>query len=244
MKPPVAEPVPQGCSGERTLSVSFLSPNYVALEAWEESVCSGKVNSYPHRFVAPVSSFVNDWSFSPDDESLAVSAVLPADVLMSFRQSARAKCESLQNRDPEELLVPLPDCEGPLFHDDYSEWTIRRGTGRWNVLGKLAGWRGEVIYYTVPVDLPASVAPSHHSAGPQIASTATDVLVSPNESVAVAVSADAIKMITLEAAPDRSPTLIAPKGSLEEIVLVEWATGHFVTEWSAKLQERFGRGSQ
>ena len=243
LEPPVPEPVPPGCSGERTLSVSFVSPNYVSMEAWEESVCSGKVNSYPDRFVVPVSSFVDHWRLSPDDESLPVSAVLSADVLEDFQRSAREKCESLNNRDPEELFVRLPDCRGPLFHDDYTEWTVRRGSGRWDVLAKLAGWRGEVIYYTVPVDLPNSVAPSQraHSETP---STATDVLVAPDGRVAALVSADAIKMVVLGAAPEDSPTLVVPKGSVEEIVMVEWAMGRFATEWSAILKQRFGRGNQ
>ena len=71
-----------------------------------------------------------------------------------FQRSAREACvteERKQQQDPQENFVPLPNCQGTLFDKDSRDWSIQRGEGRWEVVAKLAGWRGEVIYYVVPL---------------------------------------------------------------------------------------------
>jgi hypothetical protein len=247
MKPPAPETGSQGCQGEQTLSLSFVSPSYVGLEAWEESVCSGRVNSYPRRFVAPVTAFLNRWNLSPDRENLPIAAILPAEVTKDFEQYAREACvadEQRQQRDPEEMPIPLPDCRERLFSDQLRDWTIRRGKGRWNVAVKLAGWRGEVVYYEVPVDLPISVAPSQGAAYAGSSSTATDVLVSPDGQFAAEVVGDTITMNRSGTSPAVRSTLVVPKVVAERIAMAEWATGRFVEGWSKALKDRFGRGTR
>jgi hypothetical protein len=246
MKPP-PEADPQGCQGEQILSLSFVSPSYVGLEAWEESVCSGRVNSYPRKFVAPTTAFVNRWNLSPDHENLPIAAILPSEVTKDFERYAREACvadEQRQQRDPEELPIPLPDCQGRLFSGELRDWTIQRGKGSWNVVVKLAGWRGEVVDYEVAVDLPISVAPSQRAAHGGSSSKATDVLVSPDGQFAAEAGVDSITMTRFGSSPAVRSTLVVPKVASEKIVMVEWATGRFVKSWSHALKGRFGQGTR
>ena len=243
---PAGHPRPE-CTGEQTLSLSFVSPNYIALEQWEESVCRGRVNSYPTRFVAPMTAFVNHWRLSPDGWSLPVPAVLSAEAVDDFQRSAREACvteERKQQQDPQENFVPLPNCKGTLFDKDSRDWSIQRGEGRWEVVAKLAGWRGEVIYYVVPLDLPSAVAPSQHEAHVDAGPGGGDILVSPNAQVVAEVDAKSITIKPVGAVLESESTFVVPKGAFEEIVMVEWATGRFVERWSRTLNERFGSGNR
>jgi hypothetical protein len=247
MEPPVADAAPDDCQGEQRLSVTFASPNFVGIEAWEESVCSGRVNSYPREFLAPLNPFVDKWHLYPDHENLPIAAIFPTNVTSGFQQYARAACveeEQRQQRDPEEMPIPLPDCQERIFHEQEREWTIRRGNGRWNVVVKLAGWRGEVVSYRIPVDLPSAVAPSQRPVLVASDPDAMDVLASPNGQAIVQVFPDVIRAQPFGPSSESRSTLVVSKGRSEEIVMVEWATGRFVRRWSQSLKERFGPGNK
>jgi hypothetical protein len=227
---------------ERWNEIRFLGPRLISFERKFSTECGLHPDGGSELRTLALDQW---WS----DERLAVGGALGDAGARAYRDGLEAGTASYREQWKDE------DCGDPIT--DERNWTIERGAGRWVARGwaethRLCGFGFE---FDVAAALPDSLVGPDRLARPWsviqgLVPGAIDAMSSPRGDLLVVMSADSLRVFTLgrggeapvQAArfPLRAPGRASGRPP-ERAVLIQWALGRYVEDWTRTLSRLEGR---
>lgn len=223
------------CSSTSELQVTFAGPAALGLESSAEYNCGAHPDGETHAWLQRLEG----------DTIPFRSALTPAQ-----RKRWRARADAAGEKEFADFGVfnggTMDDERAHLGLDDVLG--IERGAGHWQAIGRVScsphvacgsgSFRLSIPGFVLPRSLTG-----HDMLRPAFASIvarfprATDAFSSPSGDVVAVVDADTLRVLVPHGGKLGSPVMSIPfEGT---VVMIEWATGRFVAQWSEQLSTIF-----
>lgn len=202
------------------ISINFVGSDYVATEVYDGNNFAGQYSQYE---VLPIDNITSNLPISIDD-------IFPSDTNKIFKQAYEDAMGSFTNEEREKYSSYV----------NYSNFSLKRLNGKWNVVGKISLARGlngsgydynlnlkqnkKLINYdsllipwkTLKRELPGI----------------KDAFTSPNKRIAIVLTENKLLINQIENFKiDSSPINSMEMNENDQIVMAEWCTGDYVDIW-------------
>ncbi|MGL4773239.1 MAG: hypothetical protein ACRC2K_06710 [Clostridium sp.] len=200
-------------------TINFVGNDYISTEAYEGEKFTLDYNKYQ---VLPIDNLLTN-------KPMVIQDIFTKDANSTYKADYEQHMNTLTEEEKKGLSKYI----------NYENFTLRRGGGKWNVVGRVSPIDNNKNYTDYPVNLKPTkkilnydtlIIPWKVIKGK--VPFVKDVFTSPGGNIALIVFEDKIDIYNIQGA-DLSGTPIASVelNEGEQIIMAEWCTGEFVNKW-------------